>query len=118
MTEHDQERQLRESVEHIAERAAEKAAEATAIRVLTLLGIDAANPIQTQAQFQALRKVSKLIEDEEVVEDLAFARRLRKATDAATKVTWTTIVKALVTLAIGIFAIGTKDWWLTHIGLR
>jgi len=118
MSEHDQQQQIRESVEHIAERAAQKAAEATAIRVLTALGIDTSDPIQTQAEFQALRKVAKLLNDTDVVDDLAFVRRLRAATEAATRVTWTTIVKALVTLALGIFAIGTKDWWLTHIGLK
>lgn len=112
MSEHDQEQQLRQSVAHIAERAADEAVS----RMLTHLGIDASNPIQSQAEFQALRELAKLLKDEGIAADLAFIRRLRTASETIKDTTWKTVVRVLLTAALGIFAIGTKDWWLQHIG--
>jgi hypothetical protein len=112
MADHDQAQQVRESVEHVAERAADVAV----ARMLTHLGIDAANPIQSQAEFQSLRALAKLMADEGVAADLAFIRRLRTASDTIKDATWRTTVRVLVTAALGIFAIGTKDWWIAHIG--
>lgn len=114
MSEHDQEQQVRESVQHIASRAAKEAVEQFAIH----LGIDAANPLQSQADFQALRALAKLLKEEGIAEDLAFIRRLRIASDTIKDTTWRTMIRVLVTAALGLFAIGTRDWWLGHIGLK
>ena len=111
MSEHDQQQQLRESVEHIADRAAKQAIEG----VLSALGIDAANPIKSQSEFQALRSLAKMMKDEGIAEDLAFIRRLRTVTDTMKESGWKTFVRVIVTAALGIFFIGTKDWWVGHV---
>jgi hypothetical protein len=111
MSEHDQEQQVRESVQHIADRAASKAVQ----NMLTHLGIDASNPIQTQIEFQALRDLARLLKDEGIAADLAFVRRLRTASDTIKDATWRTIIRVVITAAIGIFVIGTRDWWLGHV---
>lgn len=111
MSVEDQQQQIRESVTHIAELAAKKAVE----DVCLLLGIDVKDPIKTQAEFQAVRKIAAMLENDEVVDDLAFIRRLRTATDTIKDTTWKTVVRVLVTGALGIFLLGTKDWWLKHI---
>lgn len=107
----EQEQQLRESIEAVATRVAEH----TVTRTLALLGVDATNPLRSQAEFQALRRVVKLLNDEGIVDDLAFLQRLRVASETARKVTLGTVVKALVTLLLALLAIGTKDWWMAHM---
>jgi UDP-N-acetyl-D-mannosaminuronic acid transferase (WecB/TagA/CpsF family) len=106
-----QEQQTRESIQHIADRAAAQAVK----EVLLHLGIDVANPIQTQIEFQALRELAKLLKDDGIAADLAFARRLRTASETIKDATWRTIIRVVVTAALGIFFIGTRDWWLAHI---
>lgn len=112
MSDLEQEQQVRESVHNIADRAAD----AAVARMLTHLGIDAANPIQSQSEFQALRKLAKLMSDDGVMEDLAFIRRLRTASDTIKDATWKTVVRVLVTALLGLLVIGTKDWWWQHVG--
>lgn len=111
MSANDQQAQIRESVQHIADRAASQAVK----DMLTHLGIDASDPIRTQTEFQALRELAKLLKDEGIAADLAFARRLRTASETIKDATWRTIIRVVVTAAIGIFFIGTKDWWLAHV---
>lgn len=111
MSEQEQQDQIRESVQHIADRAAKQAV----AEMLTHLGIDAKDPIKTQAEFQAVRKVAKLLEDEEVMDDFAFIRRLRKTSDAVRSTTTKSIVSWAVPALLGLLALLTKDWWLAHV---
>jgi hypothetical protein len=94
---------------------ADAAAKKAVAEVLLHLGIDANDPIKTQAEFQAVRELATVMKDAEIAEDIAFVRRLRKASDTIQDTTWKTIVRVLVTGAVGVFLIGTKDWWLSHI---
>lgn len=80
------------------------------------LGIDATNPLKTQAEFMAVRELAAMMKDEELLEDMAFIRRLRKTSDTIKDTTWKTIAKVVATTAVGIFVLGTKEWWATHIG--
>lgn len=108
-----QEKQLRESVVHLADRAAHTAVE----QVFTNLGIDISNPIKAQEQFASLRRLAVMMADEKFAEDFAWLRRLRLASESAKDVSIRTIVKILVTAILGVIAIGTKDWWISHIGI-
>jgi hypothetical protein len=100
------------AMEAIAERAAKKAVQ----EVLQHIGVDTSNPIKTQAEFVAMRELTVLMKDEKIAADLEFLRRLRTASDGIRDTAWKTVAKVLVTALLGIFAIGTKDWWLTHLG--
>ena len=51
-----------QQIERIAERAADKAAEKTARELLTKLGIDVNNPIDTQEEMAFLRKLKAVCE--------------------------------------------------------
>jgi hypothetical protein len=111
MTELDNEKQTRESIQHIADRAATEAVRQT----LTALGINAENPMKSQEEFQALRALAKLMKDEGIAEDLQFIRRLRTASDTMKDATWRTIIRVIITATLGIVAIGTRDWWFAHV---
>jgi hypothetical protein len=62
-----------------------------------------------------MRALRKLMDDEEFLLDLQFMRRWRKNTDKVTDTGITTFVRWLVVGALGIFILGTKDWWIKHI---
>lgn len=98
------------------EQAATAAAREAVMHTLLALGIDTSNPIKTQAEFASMRKLVALVEDDELYEDIAFVRRLRKASDTIKDTSLKTIAKWGVTGLLGIIAIGTKDWWLAHVG--
>ncbi len=108
--EHHQQQQIRESVQHIANTAATRAVEHT----LTALGIDIKDPIKSQKEFHAVRKLAALLEDEDITDDFAFVRRLRKSTEAVRATTRTSIVAWVVPAVLGFIALMTKDWWITH----
>lgn len=107
MTAADNEQQHRESIEHIADRAAAKAVRNT----LQLIGVDLSDPIKAQAEFAALRAMA----NPTIQADLAFLRRLHGATVTVTDTSWRTIIRILVTATIGGAAIVTKDFWLYHL---
>ncbi len=107
--------QIRRSVSQLADRAAIKAVE----QVFVNLGIDISDPIKAQAQFASLRQLAVIMQDKEFVEDLAWLRSLRTASEAVKDVSLRTVAKIVVTAILGILVLGTKDWWLSHvIGLK
>lgn len=83
--------------------------------VLVRLGIDTKNPLQAQADFQKLRTMRKLFEDEEFQADLQFMRRWRKGADKVADTGIRTIVRVLAVGFLGLLLAGTKDWWIKHI---
>lgn len=103
----DDQVQVRESIEHIADRAAEKAVRNT----LSLIGIDLTDPIRAQEQFAMLRAISSA----RTQGDLAFLRRLHGAADTVSDAGWRTLVKILLTAVLAMVGIVTKDYWLSHI---
>jgi hypothetical protein len=96
-----------DQVELVAQRAVEG--------VLQRLGVDTSNPLQAQADFQRLRALRKLLEDDDFQSDLAFMRRWRVGTEKITETGVRTIVRLFVTGVLGLILLGTKDWWIKHI---
>lgn len=107
MTDHDQEAQIRQSIEHVAQAAADKAVRNT----FQLFGIDINDPIKAQEQFAALRQLA----NPRTVENLKFLDNWHTAADRVTDTSWRTIIRVLVTAGLGLIAIVTKDYWLSHI---
>lgn len=107
MTAVDQERQIMQSMEAVAEKAAAKAVRET----LILFGVDVKDPIKAQEQFAALRQLA----NKETISDLEFLRRWHSAADRVSDTGWRTFTKILITALLGLFAIVTKDYWLSHI---
>lgn len=83
--------------------------------VLQRLGIDTADPLQAQADFQKLRTLRKLMDDEEFLADLAFMRRWRRGTEKVAETGISALVKWFVVGLLGLLLLGTKDWWIMHI---
>lgn len=106
MSETDDQAQVRQSIEHIADRAASKAVRDT----LLLIGIDLSDPIKAQEEFAALRGLASTT----VQSDLAFLRRLHGAADTVSEAGWRTVIRVLITALLGGIAIVTKDYWLSH----
>lgn len=103
----DNERQTRESIEHIADRAATKAVRDT----LQLIGIDLTDPIKAQEEFAALRAMASPA----IQADLAFLARLHGGAELIKDTSWRTVFRILITAIIAGAAIVTKDFWLAHI---
>ena len=91
------------------------AAREAALETLQALGIDASNPLASQLQFARLRELNKLLDDDDLHKDMLFVRRLRVNADRVVEVSLKTVVTSLVTVVLGILALGTKDWWIAHI---
>lgn len=100
---------------YLTEAQAEQVAQRAVEGVLQRLGVDTTNPLQAQADFQKLRVLRKLLDDEEFLADLAFMRRWRKGTDRITDTGIKAFVRWLVIGLLGIVALVTKDWWIQHI---
>lgn len=109
-----QQKQIRESIEHIADRAATKAVS----DVLMLLGIDVTNPIKAQEEMASLRKLSAMMQDERTIANLAWLDRLHNASSIVTDTGWRTTIRILVTAGIGLLALMTKEYWISHIGWK
>lgn len=107
MAEADNQKQIRDSIEHIADRAATKAVRET----LLLIGVDLSDPIKAQEEFAALRAIASPT----IQADLAFLRRLHGAAETVSDASWRTVVRVLITAMLGGVAIVTKDYWLSHI---
>jgi hypothetical protein len=102
----EQEKQIHESLERIAERAAKKAVSET----LVMFGIDISSPIQAQTQFVRLRQLSS----ERTIDNLEFLDRLHTASDRVSDTGWKTFIRVIVTAGLGLLAIMTRDYWLGH----
>lgn len=107
MSDKDEQAQIRQSVEHVAERAASKAVRET----LMMFGIDPNDPIKAQKQFAALQTLAS----ERTLENLEFLDRFHTATDRVADTGWRTFVRVIVTAGLGLLAIVTKDYWISHI---
>lgn len=107
MGENEQAAQIRQSVEHIAERAASRAVRET----LMMFGIDTADPIKAQEQFAALRQLAT----PRTLENLEFIERIHIAADRVSDTGWRTVIRVIVTAGLGILAVMTHDYWLNHI---
>lgn len=107
MSELEQQEQLRLSIESVAEKAAAKAVRDT----LVLLGIDVADPIKAQEQFATLRRLAS----PRTVDNLVFLDRLHTAKERVEDAGWRTLVRVVVTAGLGLLAIMTKDYWVSHV---
>lgn len=103
----EQEAQIKQSIEHIAERAASRAVRET----LMMFGIDTADPIKAQEQFATLRQLANA----RTVENLEFVERIRNASDRISDTSWRTVIRVVVTAALGMFAVMTHEYWLSHV---
>jgi hypothetical protein len=110
MSNEEQQRQIRESIQHVADRAATKAVHDT----LLLLGIDTENPIRAQEEFALLRRLANTMNDPRTVDNLAFLERLHVATDRVADTGFRTIIRVAITAALGLLALMTRDYWLSH----
>lgn len=107
MTAGDNERQLRESMQHIADRAA-----TTAVReTLEALGIDVNDPIKAQEQFAMLRRIS----NPRTQENLVWLESLHTNAERIADTSWRTSVRILVTAGLALLALVTKEYWFNHI---
>jgi hypothetical protein len=104
MNEHD--------LQVIADNAAKKAVEG----MLTTLGLDVSEPIVAQKQFAALRRIADMFDDEDYKMDMSFLRSLRSNVGKVTDTGLRTVARTIIVFVLGIILLGTKDWWLKHIG--
>lgn len=81
----------------IVERAAAEAAEQAVQKVLTSLGVDHVNPLETQRDMAALREWRSVISDEEFKKDLMHLRRWRQAMDGMQNKGMLTVVGVVFT---------------------
>jgi len=81
----------------IVERAATEAAEQAVQKVLTSLGVDHVNPLETQRDMAALREWRSVISDEEFKKDLMHLRRWRQAMDGMQNKGMLTVVGVVFT---------------------
>jgi hypothetical protein len=107
MTDLEQEAQVRQSVENIADRAALKAVKETFL----LLGVDVSDPIAAQEQFAILRKLAQ----PRTLENLDFLESWHVASEVVKDTGWRTVVKVIVTAGLGLLAVMTKEYWLAHL---
>lgn len=91
---------------------AEEAARRAIAELLPTLGI---RPETASQDISKLLAARALIEDDEFAADLAWVRKLRTTSGKIADAGIATTVKILVTFALGIVALGTKEWWLKHI---
>jgi hypothetical protein len=106
MTDVEQQKQLRESIEAIADRAAAKAVR----DVMVTLGIDVSNPIIAQAQFAALRELSS----PRTMDNLQWLETLHAASQRVADTSWKTFIRLMVTAAFGLVAVVTREYWMNH----
>lgn len=107
MTDVEQAKQLRASIENIADRAASKAVRDT----LMLIGIDVSDPIAAQKQFAILRELSS----DRTVDNLQWLESIHKASEKVADASWKTFTRLLITAGLGLLAIVTRDYWFNHI---
>lgn len=100
-----------EAIELMMAGVAQRAVEGT----LTRLGIDTSNPLSAQQDFAKLRAVRMLMEDENFLADLAFMRRWRMNSERITETGLKSFVTWFVVGLLGLAALLTKDWWITHV---
>lgn len=110
MTDLQQEEQVRQSIEHIAEHAAKKAVRET----MLLLGIDIDDPIKAQRQFATLATLTS----DRTAENLQFLDRWRIASDRVSDAGWRAFVKVIVIGMLGLLATMTREYWMAHIPWR
>jgi hypothetical protein len=108
MSEAEQQEQVRQSVQNIADRAAREAVK----DVLTHLGFDLSDPIKAQEQFAAMRKLTT---NPNIARDLDWLNELHTSADKVRDVSLTTATRLIITAILGSIALGTKEWWLSHI---
>lgn len=77
---------------------------------LLSLGIDVNDPIQAQRDFQALRDLRKLTEDDEFSADLRHLRNWSKAVDALPSRGFLLVFTSIVTGGLGLLVLGFKEW--------
>lgn len=99
-----------DAIEAMMVKVAQQAVDGT----LQRLGIDTNNPLSAQQDFARLRIIRKLMEDENFQLDLAFIRRWRTKSEKITDAGLKSAVRWVVVGALGIIALITKDWWITH----
>lgn len=107
MSDLEQDAQIRQSVEHVAERAASRAVRET----LLTFGIDVNDPIKAQEQFAALRQLST----PRTIENLDFLDKWHVAADRVSDTSWRTFVRVIVTAGLGLLAVMTKEYWIAHV---
>jgi hypothetical protein len=93
-----------QNMEDVAEKAATKAVHS----VLTTLGVDIANPIEAQRNFQTLRDLTKLAGDAEFQKDLRHIRVWRTRTEAVTTKGMLATITAAVGGAVTVFIYGIQ----------
>jgi len=79
-------------VEHVAEQAAQRAAEKAVADTLKTLGVDVADPFETQ-------------------KDMAYIRDLRNSSARISNKALLTVVGTVVTAAIGMLILGVQGWF-------
>lgn len=98
-----------ENTRVMIERAAAEASEQTVRKVLTSLGVDHVNPLETQRDMAALREWRDVLKDEEFKRDLMHLRRWRKAMDGVQNKGMLTIVGLLVSGLIAAAWLGVQS---------
>lgn len=111
MSDADNEQQRRESIEHIAERAAKNAVR----EMMLLLGIDVADPIKAQEEFARLRTLAREIGSERTRTNLEWLDRLHTASDRISDTSWRTVTRLVVTGAAGLLVLMTREYWTQHL---
>lgn len=111
MTHFDDQEQARQSIEHIADRAAAKAVRDT----LMLIGIDVTNPIKAQEEFATLRRMVTLVGSERTQQNLVWLETLHSASEKVADTGWRTVTRLLITAGIGLLAVMTREYWFTHV---
>lgn len=106
----EQQAQLRQSIQMVADAAAEKAVRET----FQLFGVDTRDPIKAQEQFALLRKLA----EPRTIKNLEWLDSVHASAERASDVSWRAIIKTLVLAALGLAGLMTKEYWINHIGWK
>jgi hypothetical protein len=96
---------------NIAEAAAQRAVE----RTLITLGFDVTDPLRAQGQMAALRIIAERIDNEELIKDAEFVRRLRIRIDTITDTSLRATVRYTIYFIFGLLAVAAGIWWRKSI---
>lgn len=97
-----------EDTRRIMEDVAAQAAEEAVRKMLTSLGINHSNPLETQRDMAALRELRELISDKDFQADLMHLRKWRTAMDGVQSKGVLTVVGLVVTGAAAALWVGFK----------
>lgn len=100
---------------HELENLVEEASQRAVMQTLTSLGFDVSNPLNAQGQMAALRVLAHRIDDDALLKDAEFIRRLRLRVETVTDTSLRAAVRYTVYFMFGLIAVAAGIWWRKSI---